>query len=362
MEAPTNNTSFWSRRPHQLWPAYGLLVLAFGLYLGLNAFISIRRMGSTPAWEPFCWEISSVVVIAALIPLVVRLESHVRIDSHPRWRALGIHAAAAVLFSIIHTTGMVLLRKLTYAAMGGHYDFGSPLLNWFYELQKDLLTYVVIMTAIFAVREFRIRRAGELRATELAAELSEARLRHLTAQIEPHFLFNTLNAISNRMHEDVAAADRMISQLGDLLRAAYQTDRDVLVPLGHELGWLRGYAAMMAERFRGQLDIQIQVQPDLERVEVPRLLLQPLVENAIRHGLGDGRGSLRIEVVRQGDRLQYTVTDDGTGFSDRAVSHGTGLTNISRRLQLLFPGKHTLDLASRAPRGAVVTVSFPVAG
>jgi two-component system, LytTR family, sensor kinase len=153
----------------------------------------------------------------------------------------------------------------------------------------------------------------------------------------------------------------MISQLGDLLRAAYETDRDVLIPLERELGWLRGYAAMMTERFRGQLTFEVEVEPGLEGVQVPRLLLQPLVENALRHGLGDGHGRLHVEVRRNGRRLQYTVSDDGTGLPDTPIMPGTGLSNVSRRLELLFPGEHTFDLAARAPRGVVATVNFPVA-
>jgi two-component system, LytTR family, sensor kinase len=265
------------------------------------------------------------------------------------------------VFSIVHTTAMVLLRKSIYMLAGEVYTFGDVLIRGVYELQKDLITYAVVLIIVFAVREFRNRRAGELRAAEMAAELSEARLRHLTTQIEPHFLFNSLNAISNRMHEDVAAADRMISQLSDLLRAAYETDRDVLVPLERELGWLRGYAGMMAERFRGQLAFEVEVEPGLEAVRVPRLLLQPLVENALKHGLGEGRGRLQVDVRRAGRSLQYTVSDDGAGFSGAPIERGTGLSNVSRRLELLFPGDHTFDLAARTPRGVVATVRFPVA-
>ena len=229
-----------------------------------------------------------------------------------------------------------------------------------YELQKDLLTYFVIVLVMFAIREFRIRRAGELRAQKLAADLSEARLRHLTAQIDPHFLFNALNAISNRMREDVDAADRMISQLGDLLRAAYESDDSVLVPLGRELGWLRGYAAMMAERFRGQLAFEIEVDPGIETLQVPRLLLQPIVENAIRHGLKDGHGWLKVAVRRNGNKLHYTVSDDGVGLPEKPLERGTGLSNISRRLELLFPDSHELAFGSREPHGAVVSLAFPV--
>jgi LytS/YehU family sensor histidine kinase len=186
-------------------------------------------------------------------------------------------------------------------------------------------------------------------------------LKHLTAQIEPHFLFNTLNAISNRMHEDVEAADRMLSSLGSLMRAAYDSDNQVMVPLELELAWLRDYASMMTERFRGQLSFDLKVAPGIEAVEVPRLLLQPLVENALRHGLPSGRGGLTVDVSRQGTTLRYVVSDDGVGIDDTTVKPGTGLSNVVRRLELLFPGAHTFTLAARHPQGTVVTLSFPVA-
>jgi two-component system LytT family sensor kinase len=343
------------------WPLYALLTLLFGLYQGFNALIGLHSARSHFAtWKPFLWEMSSIIVIVPLIPLILRFENRVRIDSRPRSRALLAHIAVAVAFSIVHTTGMVLIRKLVYALAGDSYDFGNIPVEWIYELQKDLLTYFTIVLVRFAMREFRIRRAGELRAQKLAAELSEARLRHLTAQIDPHFLFNALNAISNRMHEDIDAADRMISQLGDLLRAAYESDDSLLVPLGRELGWLRGYAAMMAERFRGQLDVEIEVDPGIETLRVPRLLLQPIVENAIRHGLQDGHGWLRVEVRRAGNELHYTVSDDGVGLPEKPLEHGTGLSNISRRLELLFPHSHELTFGSRKPQGAVVSLAFPV--
>jgi LytS/YehU family sensor histidine kinase len=265
-----------------------------------------------------------------------------------------------MLFSALHIAGMLALREAAYAVARQHYDYGNLPVRAFYELQKDLLTYLVILGVIFASREFQIRRTADLRAGELASELSEARLKHLTAQIEPHFLFNALNAISNRMHEDVEAADRMISDLGALMRAAYDSDNHVLVPLARELEWLRGYAAMMTERFRGQLSFELNVAPGLEAVQVPRLLLQPLVENALRHGLPGGRGHLCVDVVQRGTTLRYTISDDGEGIKDTAIKPGTGLSNVVRRLELLFPDSYTFDLGQRNPRGTVVTLSFPV--
>jgi two-component system LytT family sensor kinase len=339
---------------------YAVLALLFGLYLGINSMVGLRGAGIA-AWKPLVWEISSVIVIFALIPLVVRFEQRFRLDAHPRWRIVIAHMGAALIFSALHVAGILLLRKLVYAVVGQRYGFDSLAIQGFYELQRDLIVYVVILVVIFANREFQVRRRSDLRAAELAAELGQARLKHLTAQIEPHFLFNTLNAISNRMHEDVEAADRMISSLGSLMRAAYDSDQQLLVPLERELDWLRGYAAMMTERFRGQLSFDLNVAPGLEAVEVPRLLLQPLVENALRHGLPSGRGNLTVDVSRQGATLRYVVSDDGVGIDDTTVKPGTGLSNVVRRLELLFPGAHTFTLAARQPQGTVVILSFPVA-
>jgi sensor histidine kinase YesM len=342
------------------WVIYAVLALLFGLYLGINSMVGLRGTGIA-AWKPMVWELSSVLVIFALIPLVVRFEAHFRLDAHPRWRIAIAHMGAALMFSALHVVGILLLRKLIYAVVGQRYGFDSLVVQGFFELQRDLITYVVILVVIFANREFQVRRTADLRAAELAAELGHARLKALTAQIEPHFLFNTLNAISNRMHEDVEAADRMISSLGALMRAAYDSDHGVLVPLAHELAWLRDYAAMMTERFRGQLSFRLNVAPGLDAVEVPRLLLQPLVENALRHGLPDGRGKLTVDVVRQGSRLLYTISDSGIGIDDTAIKPGTGLSNVAHRLELLFPGTHTFALAAGHPTGTVVTLSFPVA-
>ena len=339
---------------------YAAAGLALGTYLGLNQLIGLHDVRpDLETWKPFVWELSSVLVIVALLPLVVRAEHRFRIDARPRARTLAVHLCFAVLFSIAHTSGMVGLRVLAYALAGQHYEFNDPLVRAFYELQKDLITYATVLVVIFAYRQWRVRRAADARSRELAAEVSAARLEHLTAQIEPHFLFNTLNAISNRMHEDVEAADRMISQLCTLLRAACDGDGSVLVPLAHELKWLDAYASMMTERYRGQLSFVLDVGPGLEQARLPRLLLQPLVENALAHGLADGRGALRVEVRRDGERLCCRVSDDGVGLAQGEWRRGTGLTNVARRLEFLYPGRHVLSIGPNAPRGTVVTAEFP---
>lgn len=344
----------WLRRG---WPLYLALALVQGAYLGINQRIDNPTIA---VWKPFVWEYSSALAFAVLIPLIVRLERRFQVDGHPRSRVLAVHVAGVMVFTATHVTVAVALRKLAYALAGESYTFGDVTVRAFYELQKDALVYLAILLVVFAIREFQVRRAGELRAVKLSAELGEAQLRHLTAQIEPHFLFNALNTISNQMREDVDAADRMITHLGDLLRAAYDTSDELLVPLSSELSWLRDYAAMMVARYPGQLTFEMDVGPDLATLRVPRLLLQPIVENAFRHGLAGGRGCLDVEVRRVGRHLCYTISDDGAGLSYAPSILGTGLSNVSRRLQLLYAGDHQLSFAGRSPRGTVVTVRFPV--
>lgn len=346
-----------------VWRLYVLMGLLFGAYMAINDMAGGEIYSPHFAvWKPFVRNYSSILILFALIPLIVRLENHFRLDRRPRAPVVLVHSAGALLFSLAHVAVAYPLRMLVYHLAGAPYVIDNMLITLLYEAQKTTILYVFVLLISFAVREFRVRRASELRAVSLTAELGEARLRHLTAQVDPHFLFNALNAISNRMREDLDAADRMITQLGDLLRGAYDTDKHLLVSLGSELQWLRGYAGMMAERFRGQLRFELDIEPALESLQVPRLLLQPLVENSLRHGLAQGRGSLTVKVNRTGHRLRYVIADDGVGLPATPLRRGTGLSNVARRLELMFPSDHELNLASRSPRGAIATIEFPISG
>jgi sensor histidine kinase YesM len=339
---------------------YIVFPVLFGLYLGLNELIGRANSNREIAyWKPIVWETTSVVVIMALVPLVVWFERRFRLENPRRLRTVGVHLLGAIGFSLVHVVGMIAARKLIYVLVYSEtYEYGSAWLTLFYELQKDVITYTIILLVAFTLRQYRHRREGEVLAAELSQSVSDARLRQLTAQIDPHFIFNALNAISNRMHEDVEAADRMLTRLADLIRAAYETDDSVFVELGREVQLLRGYLDLMAERYRGQLAIEVVVEPGIESLRVPRLLIQPIVENALKHGLVQGRGSLRVEIRRRGDQLTCLVTDDGVGIA-APVTLGTGLNNVGHRLELLFPGKHEFRIEPATP-GTRVSIAFPV--
>jgi two-component system, LytTR family, sensor kinase len=255
---------------------------------------------------------------------------------------------------------MVGIRQIVYTAAGSRYDFGDMWLGFAYELQKDLISYAVIVVVCIALRAQRLRRERELAVIKLERDLSEARLAQLTAQIEPHFMFNTLNAISNRMHEDVDAADRMIAAFAELLRAALTESGSAHVRVEDDVVWLERYFELMRERFRGKLDTRITLDPAARTARIPRLLLQPLVENAFEHGLKSGRGRVEVTIRADDGRLHCTVEDDGSGLGAGFTS-GTGLANVRSRLDLLYPQNHIFRIAPRPSGGTRVEIDLPLA-
>lgn len=346
---------------HPRWlVAYLAGWLFVGIWLGTNVWINQRyNTHPMPAWMPYTFEISSSMVIGPLALAVAWLEARWRITGPGASRRLLPHIPAAVAFSLVHVLLIVLLRKSVFVLMGRHYDFGGIALGLVYEFQKDLISYATIAIACALIRVLRERRRQQLDELELRRALSEAKLAHLAAQIEPHFVFNTLNAISNRMYEDVPAADRMIVALADLLREAMTADGATFVSVATEARWLHAYTELMAERQPGLLQVHIDVDDGLDGMRLPRLLLQPLVENAFRHGLRNGRGRLCITLHRDGDALSCRVEDDGAGLP-ATLSPGVGLRNVRERLDLLYPERHHWSIQPREGGGTVAHVTLPL--
>jgi len=342
------------------WLRYAAAWIAVGAWLGLNVVIGLRNSGRTiAAWQPVTWEMSSAVVMAVLAVFVYRFEWRWPL-SGPHWlRRLPLHVPAVLVFSALHTLGMIGIRELVYKAFGSRYDFGDPWLGFAYELQKDLITYAVIVVICVLIRFVRARRERELAVIRLERDLSEARLAQLTAQIEPHFVFNTLNAISNRMHEDVDAADRMIAAFADLLRAALAESGSAHVRVADDVAWLERYFELMRERFRGQIETSVVLDPAAASARVPRLLLQPLVENAFAHGLRSGRGRVGVRIRADGDRLRCTVEDDGAGLR-HDFTPGVGLKNVRSRLELIYGDDSRFDIAPRDGGGTRVEIELPL--
>lgn len=223
--------------------------------------------------------------------------------------------------------------------------------------------YWVIVSISHALAFYRRSQDRERKAAELEASLAEARLEALRMQLHPHFLFNTLNAISTLVHKDPAAADEMIADLSELLRVALDASGRQEVPLREELEFLDRYLDIQRVRFGDRLRIEKEIDVAVLDAMVPTLILQPLAENAIRHGIEPGcaAGLIKIHAHRSGDRLRISITDNGGGLKPNAArqSEGIGLANTRARLTQLYGESARLVLNSGSAGGCSVELELP---
>jgi two-component system LytT family sensor kinase len=268
-----------------------------------------------------------------------------------------MHLGVLLAGSFVHTSLNWGLRLLIFPLAGlGPYHYGVMPTRYFMELPADVIFYTIWagMTTLF-YRQFR--------ATQLEKTLARAQLQNLRLQLNPHFLFNTLNTISSVMYEDLHAADRMITRLSDLLRSTLDRGDAQEVTLEREIEFLGLYVETMKARFEERLQVDVDASLETRGAMVPPLVLQPLVENSIRHG-ADDHSKVRIEVRagRENGSLWLQVRDHGPGLSgtkDRALGGGIGLSNTAERLERLYGGTHRLDLRNADDGGLIVTLQVP---
>jgi len=305
-------------------------------------------------------------VPAALTSIIFRFSHRFRLDT-PRWRrALLAHSGGALAFSILHFALLLAVRLAIWPGVTSY-----PSFNWFKFSQRifltnmdwTLMTYSAIVGLSHALAYHRESQARALNALQLEAQLSEARLRTLQAELHPHFLFNTLHAISTLVHTKPDLADRMISRLSDLLRLTFDRPGASRVPLQEELEFLEKYLEIEQTRFQDRLTVRYEIDPDTLDAEVPRLILQPLVENAIQHGIAprSGPGFVQIAARRQAGQLCLEVRDDGVGLNAGArarIRSGIGLANTRDRLECLYGDGHRLEFQDGGP-GLAVRIEIP---
>jgi two-component system LytT family sensor kinase len=232
-------------------------------------------------------------------------------------------------------------------------------------MHSEVLTYWMIVGLTWALDYYRKYRERELRTSQLETKLAQAQLDALRMQLQPHFLFNTLNSISVLMADDVGAARRMLTRLSDLLRGSLANGGTHEVSLKEELEFLQNYVDIEQTRFQDRLTFDMKVQPAVLDAQVPNLILQPLVENAIRHGISPrGRDSvIRIWATREDRMVQLRVTDNGVGCSSdlaRIFARGIGLSNTKERLNQLYGPDHRFEIATEAGKGFAVTIVIPL--
>jgi two-component system LytT family sensor kinase len=284
------------------------------------------------------------------------------------WLRLGLlHVVGAVVFSAAHTTMMAVSRHFLAPLMGlGPYDYGIMTYRYPMEFSNDLIGFTVIVGAYSFYQRLRIAQAQQLASAELQTKLVQAQLENLRLQLQPHFLFNTLNTISSVMYEDVRAADAMIAQLSDLLRLTLRASRAHEIPLAEELEITRLYLDLMQKRFENKLRVSYEIDPALHSSLVPQLILQPLLENSLRHGMKAGSSAMDLSIAahRENGSLLLQVSDTGRGLGEidpsAVFGRGLGLSNIRDRLAHLYGDRQQFSISNRSSGGAVVTLRVPL--
>jgi two-component system, LytTR family, sensor kinase len=297
-------------------------------------------------------------VFAALSIPVVWLARRFDFESGHRRRSLAVHIPGSLFFSLAYMVLRACIGRWQSEATFA--DAFQPLLvkTWHF----NLLIYWVIVAVSFAFDYYRKYRERELRAVELEKRLAQAKLQALQTQLNPHFLFNSLHSISALIHKDAEAADRMIVRLSDLLRAALESSDTQEVSLREELEFLQRYLEIEQIRFGDRLTVKTDVALGTLDARVPNLILQPLVENAIRHGIEPHAkpGCIGLKVQREADVLTVEVSDNGAGLrAHEPAAEGVGLSNTRARLRTLYGEAHGFELRDAPGGGLLVRMMIP---
>ena len=356
------------------WVVIWLAWTAAGIFYITQDFVPrLYRQESVPLQPVFVGWMAAMYICAAFTPAILWVGRRWPIEAGFRWLHVLLHLACSAAFSILSAVleAPVLLALGVFPAeirTTSVVTAASALLV--YGFHGGVIRYWAVVGVQAVLRSHqsarrREREALELKMTsaELAGQLSAAQLSALKMQLQPHFLFNTLGAIMVLVQQhNVAQAEVMLARLSDLLRLSLEDVNAHEVPLWRELELLTLYLSIERVRFHDRLDVRITADRDVADALVPHMVLQPIVENAVRHGLGQSEEAVLIEVeaTQRETALVLTVSDDGPGCSLATVpGTGIGLANTRTRLQRLYGAAASMLVENRVPRGIQVTIMVP---
>lgn len=336
----------------------GLLTLLFAsqMYIWINWWPI--RIGWLTA---LAWALPQVALWFLLAPAVLAASRRWPIEAGRRAARIAGHALASVAFGL---AGLLLLdasdRVLDWATLMGAPHLVTRIKYTIIHVHWGTAIYWVLVGADHAVRYYHEIGRREALAARLTSQLTEARLSALRDQLNPHFLFNTLNSIAVLVRHDPAGAEEMLHRLSGFLRGTLEGGEAPLCPLGEELDRVAAYIGIEERRFRDRLTVRWAVAPEARQGLVPSFILQPLVENALRHGLAprEGPGTLTVSAERQDGELRLAVRDDGVGLP-AAPEDGVGLQNTRERLATLFGERASLVIRPGTPSGSEAIVRLP---
>jgi len=343
----------------------------FGVFFALQNYVNAVYTGQ-PRFFPgalITWLICGYAW-ALLTPAVIYLAQKFPLTRGNLKRNIPVHLLAAGVAAFLHLSIFLLVQQTFFSNPQTKVSFWQAFQRLsVVEFHVDLLTYWILV-GIWHLREInrryleREREAARLalETAQLETRLAEARLDALKMQLQPHFLFNTLNSISVLMRAgDAETANKMLIKLSELLRAALKSESSQEVSLKDELEFLRGYLEIEQMRFQDRLTVNFEVENETLDAQIPNLILQPLVENAIRHGIAPlaTAGKILIESRRENGYIELAVSDNGAGLQDSSNENGIGLKNTRERLEKLYGERQKFEIISSASGGFEVKIKIP---
>jgi len=355
------------------WAKWSIILacwLLVGLFFGSRQYLNALYRGSNISWWNGFWGgFASFLIWAALTPSVLYLSERFPLQRLNWQRNISIHISASVVYALLYFGISGLISLLIWGQPAGPNASMARIKKILItEAQTEVLTYWAITVVGQAINFYRKYQRQELLASQLQlktskleASLTQAQLDALRMQLHPHFLFNTLNSISGLMLEDVDTANRMLIGLSDLLRISLENIGTNEVTLKQELEYLKIYLEIEHTRFQDRLTVSIDIGPDTLEAQVPNLILQPLVENAIRHGVMRrvSPGVINVCARRLNGMLELRVRDDGPGPALSQISKGIGLSNTEERLTQLYGSNHRFELRPADGSGLEVAITIP---
>jgi two-component system, LytTR family, sensor kinase len=350
------------KRWGRVWAVAFILWTVLAFLSAAGAHVYTASMGSPESWaQLLAWNVTISFVWSLFTPPVYALARRFTFDRSNWPRVLALHLAASISLTFLAATLIVWLEPFVTWTPQAHVPFPAHMLSRAF---MDLQRYWYILLITQAISFYGKYRERELESSQLEAQLAHAQLEMLKAQLEPHFLFNTLNSIAALARNDGPAAENMTLQLADLLRFSLDAMGVHEVPLRRELTMLQKYIDIQQTRFQERLQVEMDIAPNTLSAQVPNMILQPLVENAIKHGIGPRRapGHVHIRTRQVFDELWMEISDDGLGltcFGGVVPPEGVGLRNTRARLQQLYNHDHRLTLEDAPGGGCIVKIHIP---
>lgn len=350
-----------SLRWRHIWAISFAFWTVYAVLDSTGSFSILAMAEQTPSrWRVLAWNFGEAWVWVLVTPLIWAITRRYGFTAG-RWkRSLVVHLATGWLVTNL-CCGLIILMN----TLAGWADTETPLyLRLFDFALADLPRYFITVAIVQIGLYYSALRSRELELAQLEADLAQAQLQILRSQLDPHFLFNTLNSIAALSIKDPKGAEAMTLQLSRLLRVSLESAASQRISLGEELEFLRNYIAIQQTRFGDRLTVDMDVDPKLLAEPVPSLVLQPLVENAIRHGIARSAapGHIHIAAARDRDHLRIEIVDNGLGLQSHepAQGEGMGLSNTRARLQRLYGEDYRFDLDNVAAGGCRVVLYLPL--